>query len=250
MKGQIEQERESGGARGNGHAGRKPAHLSTRGKGGAKHLGPADELEMVYRWYSKDLLKQARRWGFSLEDAEDLTQEFFLRLAVKDSLETFDSAKGEFRSFLLTLFQRFLSNHWHSVHTLRRGGANVTVPLSVLLKDCDGLVDWKTPVKMAELHWAREMLEHALRTMRNDLVRRGKGKLFQKLLPELLHQSDGHGRGDNGKNGHAGRSQVAFRMTVSRYRQRLRSLICRELGDDPVNGHAEELKSLLEMLGT
>ena len=41
-----------------------------------------------------------RRWARSREDALDLTQEFFLRLCEKDSLEGAAPEKGRFRTFL------------------------------------------------------------------------------------------------------------------------------------------------------
>lgn len=110
-------------AAGNGYEPLEAAILAGNGTEGAvAGAVPAMKLEAVYRSYSGDLVKQARRWGFSPEDAEDLAQEFFLRLAAKDSLAKFDSKKGKFRSFLLTLFQRFLANEWHGLQTLRRGG--------------------------------------------------------------------------------------------------------------------------------
>jgi DNA-directed RNA polymerase specialized sigma24 family protein len=206
----------------------------------------ASELEEIYRCYASDLIRYARRWGFTREDAEDFTQEFFLRLEEKDSLGTFDRTKGGFRSFLLTLFQRFLANQWHSLHALRRGGTAVALPLGTWGEADNALIDWRTPEKIAYLHWAHLLLEHALETLRTDLAHQGKARLFDALLPHLLHSSVGASYASSARQ--AGLSDAAARMTVSRYRDRLRVLICRELGGNGTGnqpGH-DEVRDLLK----
>lgn len=48
-----------------------------------------------------------RARGHAAQDAEDRTQEFFLRFLVKGWLRPADQRRGRFRDFLLTLLQRF-----------------------------------------------------------------------------------------------------------------------------------------------
>src|SRR5215212_6975736 len=63
--------------------------------------------------YWKPLYKYARvQWHRSREDAEDLTQSFFIRALEKESLAPYDPAKASFRTFLRLLFDRFASNEW------------------------------------------------------------------------------------------------------------------------------------------
>ncbi len=206
---------------------------------------PPIELEAIYRRYSSDLVKHARRWGFSPEDAEDLTQDFFLRVEEKDSLTRFDCRKGKFRSFLLTLFQRFLANQFHRLHALRRGGAVTVLPLSVAGESDSALVEGRTPETMAELRWARLLLDHALQTLRKDLARRGKAQHFDAALPRLLHDSAGVSYVRLARQ--LGLSNAATRMTISRYRERLRVLICREL--DGSRHAPDQLKDLFAVFG-
>ncbi len=207
----------------------------------------ATELGRIYDLYAADLAKYARRWGCSREDAEDFTQEFFLRLERKDSLASFDRAKGSFRSFLLTLFQRFLVNQWHRLHALRRGGIAVALPLVGAGEADKALIDWRTPEKIAHLHSARLLLERALEALRTDLARQGKAQLFDALLPHLLHSSPDASCARSARQ--IGLSDAATRMTVSRYRGRLRVLIRRQLagnGSGNGNGH-DQIRELLEM---
>ena len=50
-------------------------------------------------WYP--LYAYVRRQGHSADDAQDLTQEFFVGLLDKDTLQVADRERGRFRSFLL-----------------------------------------------------------------------------------------------------------------------------------------------------
>jgi DNA-directed RNA polymerase specialized sigma24 family protein len=60
------------------------------------------ELCRLY-WYPLYIF--ARRRGHSPEDAQDLTQGFFLHLLGNQALTSVDRLKGKFRSFLLASFQ-------------------------------------------------------------------------------------------------------------------------------------------------
>ena len=79
-------------------------------------------LELLYRTYWYPLYAFARRRGSSPEDATDLTQEFFSRLLEKEFLMAADRDKGRFRSFLLTMFKRFLSKERARARAQKRGG--------------------------------------------------------------------------------------------------------------------------------
>jgi hypothetical protein len=58
-------------------------------------------------WYP--LYGFIRHRGYSPEDAQDLTQGFFLHLIERKTLRRVDRAKGKFRSFLLASLQNYLS---------------------------------------------------------------------------------------------------------------------------------------------
>jgi RNA polymerase sigma-70 factor (ECF subfamily) len=57
--------------------------------------------------YWKPVFCYLRARGHAAQDAEDRTQEFFLRFLVKGWLRPADPQRGRFRDFLLTLLQRF-----------------------------------------------------------------------------------------------------------------------------------------------
>src|SRR5689334_22649966 len=82
----------------------------------------AGALERLCRTYWYPLYAYARRRGSSPEDAQDLTQEFFLRLLGKHYLSQIDPVRGRFRSFLLAAFKHFLANEWNRASAVKRGG--------------------------------------------------------------------------------------------------------------------------------
>jgi DNA-directed RNA polymerase specialized sigma24 family protein len=63
-----------------------------------------------------------RRRGHSPDDAQDLTQGFFLYLLEQRALAAVDRLKGKFRSFLLASFQNHLSDQVDRARRLKRGG--------------------------------------------------------------------------------------------------------------------------------
>ena len=63
------------------------------------------ELCRIY-WYP--IYSFIRRRGSSPEDAQDLTQGFFLRLLDHKALSQVSPLKGKFRSFLLASLQNYL----------------------------------------------------------------------------------------------------------------------------------------------
>ena len=89
----------------------------------------AAALEQLCRTYWYPLYAYVRRRGYSPEDAQDLTQEFFAQLLEKKSFSSADPARGRFRTFLLHALEHFLANEWKSAHRLKRGGASPRLSL-------------------------------------------------------------------------------------------------------------------------
>src|SRR3982074_1066538 len=78
-------------------------------------------------WYP--LYAFVRRRGYSAEDAQDLTQGFFLSLLDRKALRQVTPLKGKFRSFLLASVRNYLSDQFDRGRSLKRGGNIEFVPL-------------------------------------------------------------------------------------------------------------------------
>lgn len=85
-------------------------------------------LESLCRTFWRPLYAHVRQRGYSPEEAQDLTQEFFARLLAKHWLSTADRRRGRFRSFLLAACDHFLANEWDRAQCQRRGGGQVSLP--------------------------------------------------------------------------------------------------------------------------
>ena len=64
---------------------------------GRRTESSADALEKLCRAYWPPLHAHVRRLGYSLHEAQDLTQEFFSRILADDSLAAVAPHKGRFR---------------------------------------------------------------------------------------------------------------------------------------------------------
>jgi DNA-directed RNA polymerase specialized sigma24 family protein len=88
-----------------------------------------DALAKLCQSYWYPLYAYVRRRGYSPQDAEDLTQEFFARFLEQNWVERADREKGRFRTFLLSAMSYFLSNEWDKARAQKRGGGVPLLPL-------------------------------------------------------------------------------------------------------------------------
>ena len=84
------------------------------------------ELCKIY-WYP--IYTFVRRRGYGPDDAEDLTQGFFLHLLDHKALRQVSPVKGKFRSFLAASLQNYLLDRAEHAQCLKRGGNIDFVPL-------------------------------------------------------------------------------------------------------------------------
>jgi hypothetical protein len=81
-----------------------------------------DALEELCRIYWRPVFVFVCRRGYSMEDAKDLTQDFFLKILERNWLQHADVNRGGFRSLLLTSLQNFLVKAAEKTHARKRGG--------------------------------------------------------------------------------------------------------------------------------
>src|SRR5580700_6089309 len=81
-----------------------------------------DALEGLYRSYCSPVYSFVRRHGYSRQDAQDLTQDFFVHLMEKNALTRADPNRGKFRRFLLGSLEFFLRHADARARTEKRGG--------------------------------------------------------------------------------------------------------------------------------
>jgi len=139
------------------------------------------ELCRLY-WYPLYIF--ARRRGNSPEDAQDLTQGFFLHLLEHRALTGVDRLKGKFRSFLLASFQNHLSDAVDRARRLKRGGDKKFVQLDA--EEAEERyrlepVEFLTAEKIFDARWAMTVMGEALKQLRQEYATAGKTSTFEAL---------------------------------------------------------------------
>jgi RNA polymerase sigma factor (sigma-70 family) len=99
----------------------------------ARSQNPAEReraLETLFAAYWKPVYKYVRlRWNRPPEDAQDLTQGFFMELLERDLLVRFDPGKSRLRTYLRVCVDSFAANEEKAARRQKRGGNALHVAL-------------------------------------------------------------------------------------------------------------------------
>ena len=137
-------------------------------------------------WYP--LYAFVRRRGYSAEDAQDLTQGFFLSLLERKSLRQVGPEKGRFRSFLLASLKNYLFNAFDRENSIKRGGQIEFVTLDFESGEeryREDAGDSLTAEKIFDARWAMTLLDHAMARLRKEYALQGKTAIMDALRPFL-----------------------------------------------------------------
>jgi RNA polymerase sigma-70 factor (ECF subfamily) len=212
----------------------------------------ADEaMEKLCRAYWPPLYAYIRREGHSATDAQDLTQEFFVRLLAKDYLQHLRHQEGKFRSFLLTFVKHFLSDERDKAGAQKRGGGKTFVSLDETLaeeRSLEAPMNGLSPDQWYELRWAQWVMERALKRLREEYGTGGKAELFEQLKDI---QPGEHGAASYAEIGaRLGLARGTIASAVHRLRQRHREILREEIAQTVTRPEEidEEIGNLLAVL--
>lgn len=185
------------------------------------------ELCRTY-WYP--LYAYVRRRGCSREDAEDLTQGFFVRLLSGHDLDGLSSDKGRFRAFLLAALKHYLANEWDRARRQKRGGGIPHLSLDWRDADtryCQDVVDPLSPDRAYDRAWAVALLEKVIGRLRDESPNAGNAAPFETLKPFLTGGRKAMAYADAAAA--LGMAEPAARVAVHRLRRRYRELLREEI---------------------
>lgn len=143
------------------------------------------ELCQIY-WYP--LYGFVRRRGYGPDEAQDLTQGFFLHLLQNRALARISPLKGKFRSFLMASLQNFLSGESDRVRSIKRGGNIDFVPFEVEAAEeryQHEPLDCLTAEKIFDARWAMTLMEGAMSRLCAEYAEQGKAATLEALKPFL-----------------------------------------------------------------
>ena len=190
-------------------------------------------------WYP--LYAYLRRRGYPADEAQDLTQDFFMRMLEGQYLDRADQEKGRFRFFILTSLKFFVADEKDRRRAHKRGGGAV-VPLEF----SSGEERYQrepahneTPERIFERRWALSVLDRVVEKLRDEFVQHGRPEHFERLKVFLLGQSDAPyaALAREMKT-----SEGALKVAVHRLRKKYRELFRQEIADtvaDPAEVESE-----------
>jgi RNA polymerase sigma factor (sigma-70 family) len=224
---------------------------------GVQEQKAREALSELCRTYWRPIFSFVRARGHSVEDAKDLTQDFFATILKDNWFQHADRDRGRFRSLLLKSLQNFLINAAEKTHARKRGGdveliswddwmAEVPPELSLPAQALKSL----PPERLFDLAWATAVVEHALQRLREECESKGKLWLFQALNSHLTDERDELSYANLSTE--LGMAETAVKKQLHNMRQRYRSLLRDEVSqtvEDPADVD-DEIRYLCATLAT
>ena len=211
-------------------------------------------LAELCQTYWAPLYNFVRSRGYTVDDAQDLTQSFFAYLIERKIYARVDRQKGKFRSFLLASLKNFLADASDRERTLKRGGRQVFLPLQEQqVENAESIFQTHSSTsgedQLFDRSWAEALIAAGLERLSADYKGEAKEKLFNELrifltsgaeplpsYPELATR--------------LGMTESTLRTNVTRLRARYRRVLRAEVRRtvDTEAEVDEELHELLHVL--
>jgi RNA polymerase sigma factor (sigma-70 family) len=234
-----------------------PTHWSvvlSAGRDNAEPEVAQAALAELCQTYWAPLYSFVRSRGYTVHDAQDLTQSFFAYLLEHKIYARVERQKGKFRSFLLASLKNFLTHASDRERALKRGGGQNFLPLhEEQIENAESLFQTHSSTssedRVFDRSWAAALVTAGLERLAADYKDESKEKLFKELRPFL-----GGGAGPPPSYAelavHLGMTESTLRSHVTRlrarYREALHAEVCRTV---QTKAQAqEELRVLLRVL--
>ncbi len=217
----------------------------------AKDREALSELCSAY-WYP--LYVFIRRKGYDADQAQDLTQAYFVRLLEQGVLGAADPHKGRFRAFLRTDCGFFLTGERDRQNAQKRGGSRAIMSIDAVDAEgryCFEPADALTAEGLFDRAWAVTLLERVIEQISREYDQSGRGALFERLKAVL---TDGEGALPYAMIAQElGTTEIAVQSAAQRLRKRfrdhVREQIAQTLEDPNPLDVEEELRDLFRALG-
>jgi RNA polymerase sigma factor (sigma-70 family) len=213
--------------------------LSGADSNGNEETGRAALAELC-RIYWRPVFSFVCRRGYSTEDAQDLTQDFFVMMLESNWLQHADESRGRFRSFLLKSLQNFLNHAREKKQARKRGGdvqfvswddwmAEAPSQLSISPQALETL----PADRLFDLRWAATVVEHALRRLGEECEAKGRRRLFDALSRHLTTERTDMSYPDLAKS--LGVPESVIKKQLHNLRERYRWLLRAEVAHTVTN---------------
>jgi DNA-directed RNA polymerase specialized sigma24 family protein len=151
-----------------------------------------EALTELCRIYWRPIFAFVCRRGYSVPDAQDLTQDFFLMMLKGNLLSLADRCRGRFRSLVLAALKNFLIDNHDRLKTQKRGGEIQFVSWNEWMAEAPShlsipALEFKSSPaeRIFDLRWAATVAEHALQRLGEECESRGRRRIFIVLSKYL-----------------------------------------------------------------
>lgn len=198
--------------------------------GDGQHHQSRESLAKLCQTYWLPLYGYVRRRVSDVDQAQDLTQQFFADLLEKNAIGAADQTRGRFRAFLLTAFKHFLSKQWEKQRAQKRGGGKIPISLDFKAADsslCIEPAGGLTAEQLFDQQWAVTLLERIMQRLAEEFGARGKSKQFEVLKCYIVGDHVGVSYAEVALT--IATTEDAAKQVVSRMRRRYRELLRDEI---------------------
>jgi RNA polymerase sigma factor (sigma-70 family) len=146
-------------------------------------------LDALFAAYWKPVYKYIRlRWNRPAEDAQDLTQGFFVELLERDLLLHYSPTKSRLRTYLRICVDSFVLNQDKSARRQKRGGNVIHIALDFdgaegelhgMAMDLASIPSSVSLEEFFEKEWIRSLFALTAEDLRTLCEKRGRPKTFQ-----------------------------------------------------------------------
>jgi RNA polymerase sigma factor (sigma-70 family) len=195
-----------------------------------------DALAQLCQTYWRPIFAFVCRRGYSVPDAQDLTQDFFLIVLEGHLLQRADPSRGRFRTLLLKALVNFLADDTVKKHARKRGAdvqfvswddwmAEAPSQLSISAEESE---KWPAE-KIFDVRWAATVVEHALRQLGEECESHGRRRVFDVLSGSLAAEREDVSYEKLSKT--LGVPETSVKRLVHQLRLRYRSLLRAEVAE-------------------
>jgi RNA polymerase sigma-70 factor (ECF subfamily) len=145
---------------------------------------PERVKDLVVRRYREPVYNFARQQGLSHEDAEDITQNVFLRMCEQSFLEKADRKKGRFRTFILAVTKHVIGT-WQQYELAGKRDRRREIPIG----DFD-VPEEVIPDGAFDRLWVENLMQQAREHLKEDSMVRtvflqSEGKSYEEIATLL-----------------------------------------------------------------